>query len=118
MGGRGSNSKFPARRELSGSVSFEQIVHASKNSIAFSKIVTVIPSGYVPQTGKKGDLETLINSYGIKEVTVNMYRDKAGANDLKRMQKLGFEIVAYYKAPDNPDSAIPPKDYYYMRKKT
>ncbi len=112
--GRGSSG---ANAGTKGKVSFAQIVNASKNSISFSKAVTVIPDGRMPQTGRKKDLEQLLNRNGINDVVVHMYRDKAGANDLERMKKLGFEVVAYYKGEQQEGSSIPPTDYYHMKRK-
>ena len=115
MGGRGATSGVSANKSIKGNVSFAEIVRASDNSISFSKVVTVLPGGKMPQTGKKGDLETLVNRNGINDVVVHMYRDRSGANDLKRMQSIGFEIVAQYKGKSS--SSIPAEDYYYMKRK-
>ncbi len=54
--------------------------------------------------------------YNITDVTIDMYRDKSGANDLKRMKDLGFEIEAQYKGKKY--GSVPPKDYYHMVKRT
>lgn len=98
-----------------GDVSFEEIVKASDNSISFSKIVTLSPKNFMPETGRKRDLGELLARYNITDVTIDMYRDKSGANDLKRMKDLGFEIEAQYKGKSY--GSVPPKDYYYMVKK-
>ena len=82
--------------------------------IAFDKDVTVLPDGMIPFSGKKRDLESLINRGNIQDVVINFYRDRSGSNDLKRMQSLGFEIQAYYKG--EAQGSIPPRDYYYMRR--
>ena len=114
MGGRGGSSGI-STGGIKGDVSFSDIVHASDNSISFNKVVTVLPANGIPYSGKKSDLESLINKSHINEVVINMYRDKSGANDLKRMQKLGFKIVAQHKGEDT-SSVIPPRDYYYMKR--
>ena len=115
MGGRGSSSGVSANKSIKGNVSFAEIVRASDNSISFSKIVTVLPGGGMPYSGKKGDLENLVNRSGINDVVVHMHRDRAGANDLKRMQSIGFEIAAQYKGKST--GSLPPVDYYYMKRK-
>ena len=109
VGGGGGSSN------ISGEVTFDKIVNASNNSIAFDKIVTVMPGNGAPYSGKKGDLANL--TANINDVVINMYRDKAGANDLKRMQNLGFEIIASYHGTQQEGSSIPPRDYYYMKRK-
>lgn len=118
MGGRGSSSgrasSGASEAALTGDISFADMMKASKNSISFDKTVTVLPDGYMPKSGRKKDLEFLINQYNINEVVINMYRDKAGANDLQRMKNLGFEIQAQTKGEAQAGSAIPPRDYYYM----
>ena len=122
MGGRGSSSgkgkasgKQPAK--ISGDVSFPEIINASPNAITFVKTVTVLPKGYIPESGRKGDLGALIDKYGINDVVINTRRTRAGANDLKRMQDLGFKIQARYMDTPEPGSSLPPKDYYYMIRK-
>ena len=87
------------------------------NQITFGKIVTISPKGYIPETGKKGDLGKLIDKYNVNSVVVNMYRDKSGANDLKRLKDLGFEIKSQTLGTQQEGSKIPPKDYYYMVRK-
>lgn len=104
-------------RQKKKDVDFATITKMSKNSISFSKIVTVMPHGYMPTTGRKKDLETMLNKHNINDVIVHMYRDKAGANDLKRMQDLGFTIEAQYKG-ESKGSSIPPTDYYYMKRRS
>lgn len=122
MGGRGSSSgkaKASGKQsaKISGDVSFAEIINASPNAISFSKIVTILPDGYMPDTGRKGDLGQLIDRYGINDVVINMYRDRSGANDLKRMQDLGFTIQAQHKGTQQTGSSIPPRDYYFMIRK-
>ena len=112
-GGAGGNQQM-----ISGDVPFSAIVNASDNTITFNKVTTVSPKGYIPETGKKSDLGNLISKYNINDVVVNMYRDKSGANDLKRLQALGFKIQARYLGQAQAGSRIPPKDYYYMVRKT
>lgn len=102
---------------ISGQVSFSQIVKASDNTISFDKGVTMLPSGISPYYGKKGDLADLIKRSGKNDFVINMYRDRSGANDLKRMQSLGFTVQAYYKGEQQEGSNIPPRDYYYVRRK-
>ena len=116
MGGRGGSSGISAGGTVRGDVSFAEIVKASPNSISFGKTVTVMPDGKMPQSGRKSDLGDLISKNNIKDVTVHMYRDRSGANDLQRMKDLGFEIVAQYKGKST-SSSIPPVDYYYMKKR-
>lgn len=116
MGGRGGSSGISAGGTIRGNVSFAEIVNASPNSISFEKTVTVIPDRKMPQSGRKSDLGDLISKNNIKDVTVHMYRDRSGANDLQRMKDLGFEIVAQYKGTST-SSSVPPVDYYYMKKR-
>lgn len=111
-GGGGGGS---SNTNISGEVTFDKIVNASDNSISFNKVVTVMPSNGAAFSGKKSDLANL--TANINDVVINMYRDKAGANDLKRMQNLGFTVVASYHGTQQEGSAIPPRDYYYMRRK-
>lgn len=115
MGGRGSASGINGGKEIRGNVSFSEIVKASPNSISFNKTVTVLPDGKMPYSGRKGDLESLVNKSGINDVVVNMYRDRSGANDIKRMESIGFKIVAQYKGKSS--GSVPARDYYYMKRK-
>ena len=102
------------RGEAKGEVSFEKIVSASSNFISFDKTVSLTPDGYLTESGKKRDLQRLIEKYNVTDVVVNMYRGKSGSNDLKRMEELGFEIRAHHEMKfDN----RPSKDYFYMKKK-
>ena len=131
MGGRGSSSgkasgggtsgkaKASGKQsaKISGDVSFPEIINASPNAISFSKIVTISPKGYMPESGKKGDLGYLVDKYKINEVVMHTRRGRVGANDLKRMQDLGFKIQAQYKDTQEPGTATPPMDYYYMIRK-
>ena len=94
----------------------ERMLTASKNTISFSKTVSVTPDGYLTESGRKKDLESLIDRYKITEAVVYMYRDKVGQNDLKRMQELGFEIQAH-SSEEYEGTERPPKDYYYMKRK-
>ena len=103
MGSTGMGNISTSNR-ISGEVSFQEI----------DKDVTVLPDGMIPFSGKKRDLESLINRGNIQDVVINFYRDRSGSNDLKRMQSLGFEIQAYYKG--EAQGSIPPRDYYYMRR--
>lgn len=103
-------------KQISGDVSFAEIVNASPHSISFSKVVTILPDGYRPETGRKGDLGQLIDKYNINDVVIHMYRDRSGANDLKRMQDLGFTIQAQHKGTQQTGSSIPPRDYYFMKR--
>lgn len=115
MGSGGNSSGVPSGH-VKGNVSFEKIVNASDNSVSFGKTVTVMPGGRMPQSGKKGNLGTLLDRNNINDAVIHMYRDRAGENDLKRMKSLGFETVAWYKGESTPGSSIPPMDYYYMRR--
>lgn len=122
MGGRGNSSgkaKASGKQsaKISGDVSFPEIINASPNAISFSKIVTISPKGYMPESGKKGDLGYLVDKYRINEVVMHTRRGRAGANDLKRMQDLGFAIQAQHKGTQEPGTATPPMDYYYMIRK-
>lgn len=67
----------------------------------------------MPVTGKKSDLGQMLDDNNMKRIVVNMYRDRSGANDLKRLFNLGFQIQAEYKGADT-GSRVPPRDYYYM----
>ena len=105
--------------KTAGDVSFDDMMaiansNLTDSSSSFSRTVTVLPKGYVPESGKKSDLATLVNKYNIRNTVVNMYRDRAGANDLQRLFNLGFQIQAQYKDTASPGSAIPPKDYYFL----
>ena len=97
-------------------ISFEEMMKHADNTISFDKIIYVSKKGYMPETGKKGDLGRLVDKYNIKEVVVNMYRDKAGSNDLKRLESLGFKPVAKTMGKQQEGSRIPPRDYYYMKR--
>lgn len=106
--------------QTSGDISYQDMMaiagsSLSDGTIAFNKVTTVMANGYMPITGKKSELGTMLNDTGMKRMVVNMYRDKSGANDLKRLQNLGFKIQAKYTAPDT-GSSIPPRDYYFMVK--
>lgn len=103
------------KKEPSGEVSFGEIVNSSKNHIVFNKVVTVLPDKYMPESGKKGDLESLINKYNIKDAWIEMYEDKSGANDLKRIQDLGFGVEAWNRE-QHEGSSIPDKIYMYVKK--
>ena len=109
-GGGGGSTK-----EIKGDVTFSEIYNASKNHVTFDKMNTILPDGYIPETGKKGEIGSLLEKYNIKEFVGSMYRDRSGANDLKRMQSLGFEVQARYLG--EPQGNIPPKDYYFFKKK-
>ena len=106
--------------KTAGEISFEDMMaimgsDLSDGHITFSKVVTFLPNGYTPVTGKKGDLGTILSNYNAKNVVIDTYRDKAGKNDIKRMLDLGYKIQAEYIAPDS-GSAIPPKDWYFFVK--
>ena len=101
---------------VSGEVSYQKIIQASPNTITFGKNVSITPDGYLTESGRKKDLEKLINKYNIDNVVMNTYKDKAGINDLKRMQDLGFEVKAHTSVVFE-GSSRPPKEYYYMVKK-
>ena len=106
-------------------ISFTDMMKQASNTqhtISFDKTATMITSPKGSQIGKidtvkKGDLGSLIEKSGAKELVVNMYRDKSGANDLKRLQNLGFEIKSQTLGTASAGSNIPPRDYYYMVKK-
>lgn len=98
-------------------ISFADMMKQADNQITFGKIVTISPKGYIPESGKKGDLGKLVDKYNINSVVVNMYRDKSGANDMKRLKELGFEIKSQTLGTQQEGSKIPPKDYYYMVRK-
>ena len=92
------------------------------HTISFDKTTTMITSAKGTQLGKvdtfkKNDLGKYIEKSGAKELVVNMYRDKSGANDLKRLKDLGFEIKAQTLGTASAGSNIPPRDYYYLVKK-
>ena len=105
------------KKEPSGEVSFGEIVNASKNHIVFDKTITVLPDKYQPESGKKGDLESLINKYSIKDAWIEMYEDKSGANDLKHVQDLGFEVEAWHRTAQQEGSSIPDRIHFYVKKK-
>lgn len=123
FGGHGASSSAKgggggsANKGLKGDVSFEQNVKASKNSMAVDKMVTFLPDGRVPFNSKKGEIGEYLDRYNISDVVLNTYRDRGGMNTIKKMQDLGYEIQAQYKPNVNPDSKIPPRDYYYFVKK-
>ena len=102
------------KNTLSGEVSFEAIINASDNKVTFNKFNTATLNRRMIQT-KKNEIGDILNQYGITEFVGNMYRDRSGANDLKRIQNAGFEIVATYKG--KPQGEIPARDYYYFKKK-
>ena len=114
-GGTGAGGS--STQELKGNVSFEQIMKATNNAIHFSKIVTLLPDRYAPVSGKKSELGELLERYNITEVRAKMYRDRSGANDLKRLKELGFEIQAQHLGKQAEGSKIPPEDYYFLKKK-
>lgn len=101
-------------KSISGNVSFADIVKASDNKVTFDKFNTATLNHTVIQT-KKGEIGDVLNQYGITEFVGNMYRDKSGANDLKRIQNAGFEVQAVYRG--EPQGEIPARDYYYFKKK-
>ena len=102
---------------VSGDISFPQMMKVASevgNTITFNKITTIIPKGYMPESAKKNDLDKLVDKYNVNQVVVDMYRDKSGANDLKRLFNLGFQIQAQHLGEADPNSKIPPRDFYYM----
>lgn len=113
------DKKYGNDIELSGEVSFNDLMRATRdtNHIHFDKGVSYSLKGKNPPYGdnKKSDLVDRLNEYKVNDVVVDMYRDKSGANDLKRMQEAGFEIQAYYKGKNQGN--IPARDYYYMKRK-
>ncbi len=109
-----SAARSATQSKISGNVSFAEIVKASDNKVTFDKFNTATLNHTVIQT-KKGEIGDVLNQYGITEFVGNMYRDKSGANDLKRIQDAGFEVVATYKG--KPQGEIPARDYYYFKKK-
>ena len=111
MGGRGASAGGVKN------VGFEEIINSSKNAISFGKGITVLPDKYIPETGRKKDLENLINRYNIDDVVVKSYRDSIQEKDLRRMKELGFEIVKQYRPKQNPNSQIPPEDRFLMKRK-
>lgn len=121
MGSVGASKNVSSTERYSGDISYADMITAreeySDGGINFNKGVTVLPQKYLPESGLKRDLGALLDKYNMNIVVINMYRDRAGANDLKRMQDLGFEIVAQYKGEQQAGSRVPPKDYYYMRRK-
>lgn len=116
---RGQELKESTQSKLSGEVSFNDLMRATRdtNHIHFDKVVSYSLKGKNPPYGdnKKRDLVDRLNEYKVNDVVVDMYRDKSGANDLKRMQDAGFEIQAYYKGKNQGN--IPARDYYYMKRK-
>lgn len=105
---------------VSGDISFAQMMDVSDkvgNTISFNKITTIIPKGYAPESGKKNDLGKLIDKYNVSQAVVSMYRDKSGANDLKRLFNLGFQIQAQTLGEQDPNTTIPPRDWYYVIRK-
>lgn len=114
MGGRGASAGTSGKIK---NVEFEEIINSSKNSLTFDKGVTVIPDRYIPESGRKKDLENLINRYNMDDVVVRIYRDSKQEKDLNRMKELGFYIVKQYKPKQNPNSSVPPEDRFYMKRK-
>lgn len=106
-----------ATSRISGDVSFETMMSASKNRVSFSGDVTVTSNrggaADIVSSGRKKNLESMIESENINDAVVSMRRDKAGENDLKRMQNLGFEVKARTLG-ESSGGSTPPKDYYYM----
>lgn len=105
---------------VSGDISFQQMMNVMNevgNHITFNKITTIMSKGYQPDTAKKSDLGKLVDKYNVTQAVVDMYRDKSGANDLKRLFNLGFQIQAQSLGEENPNSKIPPKDWYYVIRK-
>jgi len=124
-GGKASASKQP-NVKTTGDISFTDMMaiansSMSDGSVSFDKTNTLIMSsdkngmGEIV-TGKKNDIGNMLAQAGVKSFVGNMYRDKSGANDLKRLEQLGYKIQAQYKAPAT-NSRIPPRDYYYFVKK-
>ena len=56
---------------VSGEVSYQKIIQASPNTITFGKNVSITPDGYLTESGRKKDLEKLINKYNIDNVVMN-----------------------------------------------
>lgn len=117
-GGSGGGGSDRAKAEYKGDISFENMMKLANekklDTISFNKGVTVLPNKFIPESGRKKDLASLVEKYDINETVINMYRDKSGANDLQRMKDLGFEIQAQTLGTAQPGSALPPRDYYYM----
>ena len=110
---------------ISGDVTFADMMKQAsdtQHTISFDKTTTMITSPKGTQIGKintfkKNDLGKMIEKSGANELVVNMYRDKSGANDLKRLKDLGFEIKAQTLGTASAGSKVPPRDYYYMVRK-
>lgn len=103
-----------------GDITFAEMMAISNSSlsdgtIAFNKITTILPKGQMPIGGRKNDLGQMLQDTGMKRMVVNMYRDRSGANDLKRLQNLGYQIQAQYMGADT-GSRVPPRDFYFMVK--
>ena len=117
-----SNGGTAPKIKTTGNITFSDMMKIagdtslSDGSISFNKTVTILPNGRMPESGRKKDLGNLINKYNVKKIVVDMYRDKSGANDLNRLNALGFTIQARYMAQST-SSRIPPRDYYYLVKK-
>lgn len=106
-------------------ISFTDMMKQASNTthtISFDKTTTMTTSPQGSHIGKmdtfkKSELGKYIEKSGAKELVVNMYRDKSGANDLKRLKDLGFEIKAQTLGTASAGSKIPPRDYYYLVRK-
>lgn len=125
LGGGGSvigSHAIPGKPNVwtSGEISFQDMMaisasSLSQGSVSFDKTTTVMPNIGAAVSGKKGDLGQMLANAKMDRFVGNMYRDKSGANDLKRLADLGYKIQAEYHAP-NTGSAIPPRDYYFFVK--
>ena len=95
-------------------VDFKGIVKASDNSVSFDKVDTILLDKGVITSVKKKDIGQTLNDLGVTEFKGDMYRDKSGANDLKRLKEAGYIPIAvfYGKAQGN----IPPRDFYHFIK--
>lgn len=87
----------------------------SDGHVTFNKVITV-SNNRRTTTSKKSDLGQILSDFNMNNVVIDTYRDRAGKNDLKRLSELGYKIQAQYLAPENSNSKIPPRDWYYFVK--
>lgn len=111
FGGRGAGSGKVK------TVDFTTIIRSSDNMIHSGKNFTISPKGYRPEMVNKSDIANAIERYNIEEFVMDAYRDRTGANDIKRIEALGYEIDKQYLGTVQNGSKIPPMDYFHFRKR-
>lgn len=120
-GGRGnSKSNNKVNGNIKGNVSFEKIISASDNSLSLTGSPTIfkkVGKNVVVVNAKKSTMGEVLNKMEVKDFVVNSYAGKKFEKDLQRLNKAGFEAIAWNIGTKDPSSSMPPQNYYYMRKR-